>query len=185
MWTRHQIIGRSVFETERLSLEPLVESHAGELFELYSDPRMYEFVPQEPPESLVALESRFRFLAARQSPKGDEGWFNWAVRAKSNGTCIGCIQVTLRNDSRAQLAYDIGAPYWRQGFASEASARIITALFEVGVIEVWAELDTRNVASIHLLERLGFSRGALRPNADYFKGSSSDEWTYSLANSRA
>ncbi len=45
---------------------------------------------------------------------------------------------------------------------------------------VRAEVDTRNQASWMLLEQLGFRRTTLRPAADYFKGSSSDEYTYDL-----
>ena len=105
---------------------------------------------------------------------------NWAARLKSDGTCVGTVQVTLPRDGRAQLAYEIGVPYWRRGFATEACAHVIEALFARGATEVRAELDTRNVASIALLERLGFQRGSLKKNADHFKGSESDEWTYTL-----
>lgn len=173
-------IGETTFETNRLRLEPLREAHAVELFDLYSDPRMYEFIPQDPPASPALLTERFHRLESRQSPDGREHWLNWAVRSKSGNACIGCVQVTLR-DGRAQLAYEIGVRYWRQEYATEACRRIIRALFDDGVVEVWAELDTRNAASYRLLERLGFQRGALKWNADFFKGSTSDEWTYTLA----
>lgn len=173
-------LGETVFETERLRLEPLRESHAAELFDLLSDHRMYQFVPQEPPESLAWLAARYKRLESRRSAEGDEAWLNWVARAKSDGACVGVIQVTLPRDSRAQLAYEIGVAHWRRGFATEACSRVIRALFEQGATEVWAELDTRNMASFRLLERLGFQRGALRRKADPFKGSDSDEWTYSL-----
>jgi RimJ/RimL family protein N-acetyltransferase len=169
-----------VFETERLRLEPLRESHAGELFDLLSDPLLYEFIPQDPPATRDALAVRYRFLESRHSPSGDEAWLNWAVRSKEGGACVGTVQVTVASDRRAQLAYEIGVPFWRRGLATEACARVIRALFEEGIVEVRAELDTRNVASIRLLERLGFTRGGLRRNADRFKGADSDEWTYTL-----
>jgi ribosomal-protein-alanine N-acetyltransferase len=178
-------LGETVFETARLRLEPLREAHAAELFELFSDPAMYRFVPQDPPESVAKLAQRYKFLEARRSPDGEEEWLNWAVRLKGEGVCVGTVQVTLPHDGRAQLAYEIGAPYWRRGFATEACARVIEALFERGASEVWAELDTRNEASIALLERLGFRRGALKKNADQFKGSESDEWTYTLPRTTA
>lgn len=173
-------LGESVFLTERLRLEPLRESHAIELFEILSDDRMYRFVPQDPPPTVAALAARYKRLETRSSPNGDEDWLNWAVRSRSDGACIGTVQVTIRRDGRAQLAYEIGVPHWRRGFATEACGRVIEALFGHGITEVWAELDTRNEASIRLLERLGFRRGALRRGADFFKGSESDEWTYSL-----
>jgi RimJ/RimL family protein N-acetyltransferase len=140
---------------------------------------MYRFIPQEPPATLDALATRFHLLETRRSPSGDQDWLNWVLRSKSEGTCLGCVQVTLRGD-RAQLAYELGTAYWGRGFATEACACVIHALFGDGVSEVWAELDTRNLASIRLLERIGFLRGTLRRNADFFKGSESHEWTYSL-----
>lgn len=173
-------LGETVFETERLRLEPLRESHAAELFELLSDPRMYTFVPQDPPESLAWLAARYKRLETRRSTDGSEEWLNWVVRSKADGACIGTVQVTLCRDGRAQMAYEIGVPTWRRGFATEACARVIEALFKQGATEVWAELDTRNEASIRLLQRLGFQRGAFKPKADHFKGTDSDEWTYSL-----
>jgi len=173
-------LGERVFETDRLRLEPLREPHAAGMFDLLSDVRMYEFIPQDPPATLDALASRYKFLESRRSPDGAEEWLNWIIRSRANGVCLGTVQVTIASDRRAQLAYEIGVPHWRRGFATEACARVIAALFEEGIPEVWAELDTRNVASIRLLERLGFSRGALRQKADHFKGADSDEWTYTL-----
>ena len=152
-------LGETVFETERLRLEPLRESHAADLFELLSDPAMYRYVPQQPPESAAKLAERYKFLETRRSPDGKEAWLNWVARLKSDGACIGIVQVTLPSDGRAQLAYEVGVPYWRRGFATEACTRVIEVLFEHGASEVRAELDTRNAASIALLERLGFSRG--------------------------
>ena len=173
-------LGETVFETERLRLEPIRESHAAEMFELLSDPAMYRFVPQDPPESIEALAARYHRLETRCSPDGEEAWLNWVARLRDTNVCIGIVQVTLLKDGRAQLAYEVGVPYWRRGFATETCSRVIQALFDQGATEVRAELDTRNEASIALLERLGFRRGALQKNADQFKGSESDEWTYTL-----
>jgi len=173
--------GETAFETERLHLEPLRRSHAAELFEVLSDERLYHNIPHDPPATLAALNARYERLETRRSAKGDERWLNWVVRSKSDGRCMGRIEVTIRQDAGAHLAYEIGPAYWRQGIATEACRRLIRALFEEGgVTEVMAEVDTRNLPSIRLLERLGFTREGLRPNADFFKGRASDEWTYRL-----
>lgn len=152
-----------------------------ELFEILSDPRMYLFLPQDPPRSVEALGGRYRFLESRRSPDGREEWLNWVLRLRSDGKCVGTVQATIGSNRTAQLAYQVGVPYWRQGLAGEACDCVIRALFDEACVgEIRAELDTRNVASLRLLERLGFQRGALRRNADHFKGSASDEWTYTL-----
>lgn len=173
-------LGEGHFETERMRLEPLCESHAAELFTIFSEARMYRFVPQEPPATRAMLARRFALLETRRSPEGTEAWLNWVLRSKLDSACLGCVQATIRGDDRAQLAYELGVPYWRRGLATEACRCVVKALFDDGISEVWAELDTRNVASMRLLERLGFRRGALRRNAAFFKGADSHEWTYSL-----
>jgi RimJ/RimL family protein N-acetyltransferase len=171
----------TILESERLWIEPLRAEHAGELFAILSDLRLYRFIPQDPPPTLASLEERFRRLQTRCSPRGDELWLNWVLRSKAEGGCMGRVQATIQPEDRAWLAYDLDAARWGQGFATEACARVIRSLFEDhGVARILAEVDTRNAASIRLLERLGFSRGELRRNADFFKGSTSDELTYSL-----
>ena len=170
-----------VFETERLRLEPLRASHAAEMFEMLSDNRLYRFIPRDPPPTLDDLVARFRRLETRASSTGDEAWLNWAVRSKADHQCLGRVEATIRGDGSAYLAYEIAAAAWGRGFATEACRRIVEILFdEYGSTKIVAEVDSRNMASIQLLERLGFQRGALRKNADSFKGSASDEYTYTL-----
>ena len=172
----------AVLETERLRLEPLRRAHAAEMFPILADPRLYRFVPREPPTTCAPLEERFQRLeAARAAPEGTELWLNWIARAKRDGQCIGRVEVTLREDRSAYLAYELGAASWGQGFATEACRRVIESLFgDYGVTHIVAEVDTRNAPSMRLLERLGFARGALRKDADFFKGATSDELTFTL-----
>lgn len=171
----------SVFETDRLRLEPQRESHAAELFAILSDPRLYEFIPQDPPQTLAVLAARFQRLETRISPSGDEIWLNWVVRSKSEKKCLGRVQATIRQDGSALIAYEIGTAFWGQGYAVEACGRVIQALFaDYQADQIVADVDTRNLASIRLLERLGFQLSAHRPNADFFKGSISHEFIYTL-----
>jgi RimJ/RimL family protein N-acetyltransferase len=170
----------TILETDRLRLEPIRSTHAPELFELLSDERLYLFIPQDPP-TLASLEERFRRLESRRSSDGEELWLNWVLRWKEIGRCIGRVQATILPDATAFLAYDLGVEYWGRGLATEACRRVIEALFsDFAVSRILAEVDTRNLASMRLLDRLGFERGALKKDADSFKGSSSDEYTYVL-----
>jgi [ribosomal protein S5]-alanine N-acetyltransferase len=75
-------------------------------------------------------------------------------------------------------------PYQRRGFAAEACGRLLEHLFQDYRMDVVAaEIDTRNVASIALVESLGFERVAFLEDADNFKGSSSEEYRYEIAES--
>ena len=170
----------TVLETEHLHLEPLGEHHAALLHPVLQDARIYTYIPQEPP-TFEWLRERYRRLAGRLSSAGDEVWLNWAVRVKVSGAYVGTVQATVTPARMAEIAYELGPLFWGQGYATEACRRVLTMLFaDYDVSEVNAQVDTRNVASIALLERLGFTRVGFQSEADFFKGHGSDEYTYRL-----
>ena len=171
-------------ETARLFLEPILAAHALRLNEQLQEERLYRFIPQDPPASPQALEDRYGFLSARRSPDGREAWLNWAVREKRSGDYVGTLEATVEEDPVAFVAYMVFVPYQRRGIAAEACGRLVEHLFEdYRVSVVTAEIDTRNVASITLVETLGFERVGFQKDADHFKGSSSDEYRYEIKES--
>lgn len=168
-------------ETRRLLLEPLTVAHAAGLYGLLLNRRLYDYVPQDPPASGRALQDRYRRLSARRSPDGSEAWLNWAVRERATGGYVGTLEATVYGGRTAAIAYAVFIPYQRRGFAAEGCERVLAHLFgDYGVPTVTAEIDTRNAASMALVEALGFGRVSLRKNADHFKGASSDEYGYEL-----
>jgi RimJ/RimL family protein N-acetyltransferase len=168
-------------ETSRLWIEPLIPAHATRLYEPLQDERLYEFIPQDPPASPQALEARYVALSSRRSPDGREAWLNWALRGRRSGDYVGVLEATVHENLTATIAYMVFVPYQGRGLAAEACSRLLAHLFEdYRVSVVAAEIDTRNVASIALVESLGFERVAFHKDADHFKGSSSDEYRYEL-----
>lgn len=171
----------AVLETPRLLIEPLLSVHAVRLYEGLQDERLYEYIPQNPPASPQALEDRYVNLSSRRSPDNSEAWLNWAVRTRRSGDYVGVLEATVHENLTAAMAYMVFVPFQRRGLAAEACSRLLAHLFEdYRVSVVAAEIDTRNVASIALVESLGFERVAFHEDADYFKGSSSDEYRYEL-----
>lgn len=170
-----------VLETRRLLLEPLTVVHAAVLYEQLLDRRLYAYIPQEPPASERAFEDRYRKLSAQRAPDGSEAWLNWAARARETGGYVGTLEATVYGDRTAAIAYTVFVPYQGRGFAAEGCERVLAHLFgDYGVSRVLAEIDTRNAASVALVEALGFGRVALRKDADHFKGAPSDEYRYEL-----
>jgi RimJ/RimL family protein N-acetyltransferase len=160
-------------------LEPLVAAHAAAVYDYLRDERLYTFIPREPPASVDALEGRYRRLASRLSPDGREAWLNWIARQRSDGVPVGTFEATVYPDGAATLAYVIFVPFQRRGYAREGGRSVVAYLVrEYGVGVVAAEIDTRNVASIALVEGLGFTRVATHHAADFFKGAVSDEYRY-------
>ncbi len=166
-------------ETARLRLEPLVRAHAAALYPLLQDQRIYRFIPQDPPASLEALETRYEKLETRRSPDGREAWLNWAMRLRDEPQFIGRLEATVKPGGTALIAYELSPDFWGKGYATEACTWLLGELTRrqgARVVEVM--VDTRNAASIRLLERLAFRRVSFKQNADWFKGESSDEYTY-------
>ena len=171
-------------ETGRLFLEPILPDHASWLHESMQDEWLYRFIPQDPPATLQALEDRYDFLSARRSPDGREAWLNWAVRERSSGEYAGTLEATVYDNGTAIIAYMVFVDHQRQGIAAEACGRLLEHLFgDYGVGMTAAEIDTRNAASIALVEALGFERVGFQKDADHFKGSSSDEYRYEIKDS--
>jgi [ribosomal protein S5]-alanine N-acetyltransferase len=180
----HLVDPEERLETPRLLLEPLLPAHAPRLYEQLQDERLYRFIPQDPLASPQALEDRHVALSSRRSPDGREAWLNWALRERSSGEYAGTLEATVHENLTATVAYMVFVPYQRRGIATEACGRLLEHLFEsyrVGMVA--AEIDTRNVASIALVESLGFLRVAFEKDADHFKGSSSDEYRYEIGES--
>lgn len=171
-----------ILYSPRLTLEPLLPYHARELFEPLQDDALYTFIPQDPPRSVQALEERYRTLAPRRSPDGTQVWLNWVARALSARLPVGTFQATIYPENYALLAYMIFRPFQGNGYAVEGCQRVIEHLARacrIGLLA--AEIDTRNRASIALVERLGFRRVAEQMQVDYFKGAHSDEFRYELS----
>src|SRR5262245_46675737 len=171
--------------TLRLKLEPLTAAHAPLLYADFADPRLYDFIPQEPPPSEEALADRYRRLETRQSADGSERWWNWAVLERAVGAYVGLIEVTFRSDGVAQVAYFVFSEFARRGYAREALGAVLTFLFnDARAKKISASVDTLNARSIRLLESLGFVREGFVPNADVVKGRNSDEFVYGLSPGR-
>lgn len=146
-----------------------------------SNPDGYAFIPEDPPPSLERLTARYAFLERRRSPDDREAWLNW-IMVGADGRPRGYLQATVRLAERdASIAYFVFAPWRGQGLAAEGLRELLPALCEAyGLRRVEAQIDTRNLASLRLIEALGFARTAFVAHADDFKGMPSDEYHYAL-----
>lgn len=166
--------------TTRLRIEPLQRSHATVVFPAQQDPLIYQYIP-ESALSLEELMRRYGFLENSVSPDGQEHWLNWIVFLKETDIVIGTFQATIPPNGEASIAYTVFPSFWRQGYATEMGQYMLSHIFKTYVPQaIIAEIDTRNIASIQLVQRWGFSKIKTTKNADFFKGSSSDEFTYAM-----
>ena len=94
---------------------------------------------------------------------------------------MGTVEVTIVPGGSAWMAYFVFAQFQRKGVGQEACTEVLRYLYEeyqVKTVTLW--IDTRNHASNALARKLGFRQERRIDNADFFKGSRSDEFVYTL-----
>jgi RimJ/RimL family protein N-acetyltransferase len=143
----------------RLVLEPLISSHALQLFAPLADARLYTYLDELPPKDVLCLAARYERLAARRSRNGSEHWLNWAIAVPALGAngYVGYVQATAHPDHRAEIAYVLFTAHQGHGYGREAVQRMLTELAQrYGICECYAQIDQRNKRSIALVTALEF-----------------------------
>jgi RimJ/RimL family protein N-acetyltransferase len=142
----------------RTVLAPLVQAHAAALFPLLADARLWRYTDDEPPSDPAELAHRYRRLESRQSPDGAQLWLNWAVEAEPHAP-IGFVQATVTlAAAHADVAYVIAQRFSSRGYGTDAVSAVLEFLaVQLGVTAAEATVDERNVPSLRLLAKLGFT----------------------------
>jgi RimJ/RimL family protein N-acetyltransferase len=113
---------------------------------------------------------------------GTEGyWFQLAIADKVTDELLGDIAVHFIDDCQIELGFTIAPASQKQGIAFEAVSTFINYLFdELNKHRIIAITDVENIASINLLEKLGFRREAHFIDNVFFKGAWGSEYQYAL-----
>ncbi|MCF6692591.1 GNAT family N-acetyltransferase [Raoultella terrigena] len=162
------------------SLEPLDKSHAQKMYVGLCIVDDYKYIPSNPPASLEELAARYERLSQCHSSDKSEIWLNWAIINRNSGAYLGYVQSTIMLDKGwAYIAYHVFGTYQKKGVAKQCVRMLIDFLFnKYNLSHVDALIDTRNQASIGLVESLKLKKINVSKDADYFKGSTSDEFHY-------
>jgi RimJ/RimL family protein N-acetyltransferase len=148
----------NTIRASRCILEPQVEAHAPAMFEVLSDPAIYEF-EGEPPPSVEKLAAGYCRRESRTSPDGREKWLNWVVRLP-NKELVGYVQATVLESGASYIAYEFTSRVWRQGIGSASVTAMLLELEQSYSVHTFvAVLKLANYRSMGLLRHLGFEVG--------------------------
>jgi RimJ/RimL family protein N-acetyltransferase len=147
-----------ILETKRL----LFRAHEPRDLEAYcameQDAEVRRFVGGLPRTPAAAEAKFWATLKQRQDRLG-----LWATVLKASGCYIGRCGVYphMLGESAVPnegvLAFYLARAHWGQGFASEAGRAFVDFAFaELGLKRIVATVESGNVASLRVLERLGF-----------------------------
>lgn len=141
----------------RLGLRPPTPDDGAPLFTAYAaDPEVTRFLgwrPHRDPAQTTA------FLATCRRDQAMGRRLCWVLELGDR--VIGMADVRL-NGEIAGLGYVLARPAWGHGYATEALAAVIPALFaHTPVHALWALCDAENAASARVLEKAGLVRQGL------------------------
>ena len=157
--------------TERLTIEPLTRKHAGLLFPLMQDQRIYEWISSLPPKDLNKLSKVWADRESRVSPDGQEAWLNWVVSRSSDGACVGKLDVSVNAEFVAtNVGYFFFPEHWGQGYATESVSALTKHLASHGVKKMIATVTKGNAASNRVLEKSGYKQTRIIADNDEIRG---------------
>lgn len=135
-------------QTRRLSLRPLEPGDALRIADLAGTWEVASMTGRIPyPYSVNDAQHWLTGLA--------DGEVVYGITLK--GELIGICGYTANSDGTAEIGYWIGIPYWGQGFATEAVARLMEHGFTRGGIKRFFCCHfTENPASERVIHKLGF-----------------------------
>lgn len=165
-------------------LEPLDKSHAHEMYAGLCFIDDYKFIPTNPPANQDELTARYERISQRYSSDKSQIWLNWVIIHCNSGAYLGYIQSTLMIDKGwAYIAYHVFGMYQKRGVAKQCVRMVIDFLFNnYKLSHVDALIDSRNLASIGVVESLKLKKINELKDADFFKGSTSNEFHYRVFN---
>ena len=141
--------------TPRLVLDPITDGDFVELHGILTEPDVRRYLCDD----VIIPESQTReFISRSRELLAAEGAGLWGVRTTSDPELLGCVGFWhFHEPPRLELLFAMSERVWRRGYAREASLRMIEyGRDQLGLRSVLASTDSLNLASIALLEKLGF-----------------------------
>ena len=153
------------FSTPRFTMRALERSDAPALFATLSDETQCRYLSRP---HFTSVDELADWLTDPEWPGR-----TWVAIDKANGTLAGrYVAYPGLDEGVLELGYITVAEYQGHGVATECMSGLIDHLFAEGPYrKVYAELDGENLASVRVVERLGFTReGCLRQHEVTHKG---------------
>jgi [ribosomal protein S5]-alanine N-acetyltransferase len=144
--------------TGRLVLRQLKLDDASSLFDVLSDEQVMHFWSSGPHKD---IDETRNYIGWNADSTADH--VCWAI-TQDGMIAVGWVILLPRRSNNFELGYILGRDQWRNGYVYEAVRAVIDFAFErIGARRIMADTDPENIASVCLLEKLGFQReGHLR-----------------------
>lgn len=166
--------------TARLVLRPYEQADAPEVQRLAGDPRVADTtltIPHPYPDGIAEI-----WIAGHEVAWTSGRGAIFAVTLASDGRLLGTVGLTIRPAERsAELGYWIGAPYWGNGYGTEAARALIDFGFTALPLDrIHAHHFARNPASGRVMVKAGMQEAFFRAAAVEKSGEREDVRGYAI-----
>ncbi len=146
-------------ETERLILRPYVMADAPDLQRIASDPKVLEYLPDDP-LSLEEVEGIITWSIGCHKSNSKEKLhkLNLAILSEETEQLIGWCGLGPADwdQNQIEIYYTIASEHWGKGLATEAAIALKDYAFEIIELEKLVGIvATDNLASNKVLQKLG------------------------------
>ncbi len=160
-----------VLDTERLILRELVPGDAEAVFRIRGDYAVTHYNFGSPYQRIEQAQNLIR--AVREGYR-EARELRWGLTLKEGDqSVIGICGYNYwsRSDRRASVGYDLARAYWGKGLMPEALRAVITFGFgQMQLNRIEADCTAENLASVRVLEKLGFQSEGVQREQYYDEG---------------
>ena len=144
--------------TERITLRPISNQDANNLFLLRSDPIVNQHLERTPPSQLSDV---IEFIQKIKDNQKTNKSFYWIIDETSTGQFLGtiCLFNIDHQSKTAEIGYELLPPFHGKGYMSEAIDAVINYVsnsLNIETITAFSAIGNEN--SARLLQKKGFTR---------------------------
>ncbi|GFI21843.1 hypothetical protein IMSAGC011_00616 [Lachnospiraceae bacterium] len=157
VYRRAKGIPWDITETSRLRIREITIEDVPQLYELYQDASITQFMEPlfaEPEQEIIYTKEYIRNVY------GFYGYGMWVIESKENGKVMGRAGLEYKEGfDGLELGFMLGVAYQHKGFAYEACSAILSyGITELEQRTYCSFIAEENKASRRLCERLGFEQ---------------------------
>jgi RimJ/RimL family protein N-acetyltransferase len=145
----------TILDTERLIVRDWLETDLDAFHAICSDASVMRFVSDG---QVWSLQRTRAFIERAIASSAEWGYCQWPLIQKDDGSVIGFCGFVNAVEG-AEIGWRLARGAWGRGLATEAAEAVLKHGFDsLKLSRVVATVQTSNVASLHIAEKLGMIR---------------------------
>ncbi|BAY84234.1 GCN5-related N-acetyltransferase [Calothrix parasitica NIES-267] len=172
-------------ETQNLILRQVNQSDSRDIFQHLSDKEVLKYHDLE---AFTNIKQAKNIIAIFDEKFHSNQMIRWGIANKENNIIIGTcgFHNWVQKSFQAEIGYELSQAYWQKGIMTEALTNIIKFGFEkMELNRISATVMLDNIASMKLLDKLGFEEEGVLREYGFWKGEFHDLKMFSLLKKEA